>query len=120
MGIRAIQATNQITLLPTTRFYYTDDEEIARIFSFCYPVEMDFHSVEMDFHRLARPRNVSVDLKYDLCLCRLYLLELGEVRLELYNFDGAVCANPAQRVLLHSLNKIQHFHNCLSRVCVTV
>ena len=35
----------------------------------------------MDFHRLARPRNVSVDLKYDvlcLCLCSVYPLESGE------------------------------------------
>ena len=30
---------------------------------------MDFQAAEMDFQRLAGPRNVSVDLKYDvLCL----------------------------------------------------
>ena len=34
----------------------------------------------MDFHCLAGPRNVSVDLKYDvLCLCGEYPLESGEV-----------------------------------------
>ena len=34
----------------------------------------------MDFQRLAGPRNVSVDLKYDvLCLCMAYPLEMGEV-----------------------------------------
>ena len=40
----------------------TDYEKIARITSFC-------RAAEMYFHRLAGPRNVSVDLKYDvLCL----------------------------------------------------
>ena len=39
-----------------------DDEEITRISFFCW-------AAEMDFHHLARLRNVSVDLKYDvLCL----------------------------------------------------
>ena len=36
----------------------------------------------MDFQRLAGPRNVSVDRKYDvlcLCLCIAYPLESGEV-----------------------------------------
>ena len=33
-----------------------DDEEIARKFGFCQVVEMNFHC-------LARPKNVSVDLK---------------------------------------------------------
>ena len=38
------------------------DEEIARISGFCW-------SAEKESHRLARPRNVSTDLKYDvLCL----------------------------------------------------
>ena len=42
--------------------YYVDDEEISRISCFC-------RAAEMDFHHLARPRNVSVDLKYDvMCL----------------------------------------------------
>ena len=42
--------------------YYIDDEEIATISGFC-------QAAEMDSHHLARPRNVSVDLKYDvLCL----------------------------------------------------
>ena len=37
-------------------------EKIARISGFC-------QAVEMDFQHLAGPRNVSVDLKYDvLCL----------------------------------------------------
>ena len=46
----------------TTLSDYIDDEEIARISEFC-------RSAETDFHRLARPRYVSVDLKYDiLCL----------------------------------------------------
>ena len=35
---------------------------------------------EMDFQQLAGPRNVSVDLNYDiLCLCMAYLLEMEEV-----------------------------------------
>ena len=52
--------------------YYHIDEEISRIICFC-------RSVEVDFHRLAESRNV--DLKYDvLCLCRVYLLESGEVK----------------------------------------
>ena len=39
-----------------------DDEEIARISVFC-------RTAEMDFYYFARPRNMSVDLKYDvLCL----------------------------------------------------
>ena len=34
----------------------------------------------MDFQLLTGPRNVSVDLKYDvLCLCTAYPLETGEV-----------------------------------------
>ena len=40
---------------------YIDDEKIARISSFCRAAEIDFQS-------LAGPRNVSVDLKYDV-LC---------------------------------------------------
>ena len=41
-------------------YYY--DEESARISRFC-------QSAEMDFQHLVGPRNVSVDLKYDvLCL----------------------------------------------------
>ena len=40
-----------------------DWKQIARISGF-------YRSAEMDFHHLAGPRNVSVDLKYDvLCLC---------------------------------------------------
>ena len=40
-------------------YYY---EKIARISSFC-------QAAEMDYQRLAGPKNVSVDLKYDvLCL----------------------------------------------------
>ena len=43
-------------------YYYIDDEEIVRISSFC-------RAAERHFHGLAGPRNVSVDLKYDvLCL----------------------------------------------------
>ena len=44
-------------------YYYEDvDEEITRISRFC-------RSAEMDFQHLAGPRNVGVDLKYDvLCL----------------------------------------------------
>ena len=38
-----------------------DDEEVARFSGFCLAAEMDFHC-------LARPTNVSVDLKYDI-LC---------------------------------------------------
>ena len=42
--------------------YYIDDEDIERVSHFC-------QSVELDFQRLAGPRNVSVDLEYDvLCL----------------------------------------------------
>ena len=49
-----------------------DDEEIAL---FC-------RSAEMDFHCLAGPRNLSVDLNYDVlcaceCLCTVYPLESG-------------------------------------------
>ena len=34
----------------------------------------------MDFQHLAGPRNVSVDLKFNvLCLCTIYPLESGEV-----------------------------------------
>ena len=34
----------------------------------------------MDLQSIVRPRNVSVDLKYDvLCLCTAYPLELGEL-----------------------------------------
>ena len=37
-------------------------------------------AAEMDFQYLGGPRNVSVDLKYDvLCLCMAYPLESGEV-----------------------------------------
>ena len=50
------------TTLSDYFYYYFDDEEIAIISGFC-------QAAEMDFHYLARPRNVSVDLKYDvLCL----------------------------------------------------
>ena len=43
--------------------YYIDDEEIATISSWF------LSGSEMDSHHIARPRNVSVDLKYDvLCL----------------------------------------------------
>ena len=52
--------------------YNTDDEEIAIIFCFC-------RSAKMDIQRLGGPRNVSVDLKYVLCLCSVYPLESGEV-----------------------------------------
>ena len=39
-----------------------NDEEIARISGFC-------RAAEMDFQHLDGPRNVSIDLKYDvLCL----------------------------------------------------
>ena len=44
---------------PTSLSDYINDEEIARISGFC-------QVAEMDFHHLARPRNVSVDLKYDV------------------------------------------------------
>ena len=40
-------------------YYYIDDEEIASTSCFCW-------SAEIDFQHLARPRNVSVDLKYDV------------------------------------------------------
>ena len=40
-------------------YYYIDDEKIARISRFC-------QSVKLDFQRLDGPRNVSVDLKYDV------------------------------------------------------
>ena len=43
-------------------YYYIVDEVIARISSFCRAAERHFQS-------LAGPKNVSVDLKYDvLCL----------------------------------------------------
>ena len=40
-------------------YYYIDDKEIGRISGI-------FRAAEMDFHLLAKPRNVSVDLKYSL------------------------------------------------------
>ena len=43
-------------------YYDDDDEEIIRISGFCLAAEIDFLG-------LAGPRNMSVDLKYDiLCL----------------------------------------------------
>ena len=45
-----------------TAYYYIDDEEPQEFPVFC-------RAAEIDFQRLAGPRNVSVDLKYDvLCL----------------------------------------------------
>ena len=51
-----------------------EDEEIAKTSGFC-------QSAEMDLHHLARPRSVSVDLKYDvlsLYLCSV-AIESGKV-----------------------------------------
>ena len=45
---------------------YYDDEAIARISGFC-------RSAEMNFHHLAEPRNVSVDLKYNVLCLRVFV-----------------------------------------------
>ena len=52
-----------IEIAPTLSNYYSiDDEEIARISSFCW-------SAEIEFHHLDGPKNLTFDLKYDvLCL----------------------------------------------------
>ena len=43
-----------------------DDEEIAKISSF-------YRAAEMDFQHLAGPRNVSVNLKYDVLCLRVFM-----------------------------------------------
>ena len=57
-----VEILSEMKLKEEVEYYYIDDKEIARISSFCWVAEMDFQS-------LAGPRNVSVDLKFDvLCL----------------------------------------------------
>ena len=52
----------QLYIESVTALFDYIDEEIATISVSCW-------SAEMDLHRLAGPRNVSLDLKYDvLCL----------------------------------------------------
>ena len=69
--------------------YNIDDEEIPRISRFC-------RLAEMNFLRLAGPRNVSVELKYDV-LCLLVLVYgipalVGRInRLNFVLVDGTTC-----------------------------
>ena len=67
-----VVCANQLYIESATLLFHYIDEEIATISVSCW-------SAEMDLHCLAGPRNVSLDLKYDvLCLkvfVRVYLLE---------------------------------------------
>ena len=81
----------------TALFYYIH-EEITTISVSCW-------SADVDLHCLAEPRNVSLDLKYDVLCLKVFVRVYTYWRSNGLNFflvGGTTCCNPTWRVLPHS------------------